>query len=233
MTTIYLIRHGQASFGQDDYDQLSELGKQQASHLGKALSKRLEGFDAVALGNMQRHKQTAENCLSEMGCKLEDVNPIISSGWNEYDHQDILAQFRPEFANAAGVEKFIAAQENPKQAFEKMFNDAVNRWMEGQHDSGYVETWENFKARVLGAFGDISQQFKNAKHVAVFTSGGPISLLSQYFLGVPEQNLMQLNWTVVNCGITKVVSTGSRTFIATLNEHVHFEADYKSMLTYK
>ncbi len=233
MTTIYLIRHGQASFGQDDYDQLSELGERQASHLGKAFCKRLKGFDAIALGNMQRHKQTAENCLSEMGCKLEDVNPIVNSGWNEYDHQDILAQLMPELANAAGVEKFIAEQDNPKQAFEKTFNDAVNRWMEGQHDSDYVESWENFKARVQSAFGDIVQQYRDAKHIAVFTSGGPISLLSQHFLGVPEQSLMQLNWTIVNCGITKVVTTGSRTFIATLNEHVHFEAENKSMLTYK
>jgi broad specificity phosphatase PhoE len=26
MGTLYLVRHGQASFGADDYDQLSELG---------------------------------------------------------------------------------------------------------------------------------------------------------------------------------------------------------------
>jgi len=233
MPSIYLIRHGQASFGQADYDQLSELGKQQALHLGKALNKREMVFDVVILGSMFRHKQTAENCLKEMGCALDDINPSYNSGWNEYDHQDILAQFRPEFASAAGVEKFIAAQKNPKQAFEKMFNDAVNRWMDGQHDSDYVESWEIFKARVQEAFGDIVQQNRDAKHIAVFTSGGPISLLSQYYLGVPEQNLMQLNWTIVNCGITKIVSTGSRTFIATLNEHVHFEAENKSMLTYK
>ena len=233
MTTIYLIRHGQASFGQDDYDQLSDLGKRQASHLGKAFRQRLKGFDAIVLGDMQRHKQTAENCLIEMGCKLEDMNPIVNSGWNEYDHQDILAQFRPEFANAAGVEKFIAAQENPKQAFEEMFNNSVNRWMDGRHDSDYVESWGNFKARVKGAMSDIVQKNKNAKHIAVFTSGGPISLLSQFYLGVPEQNLMQLNWTIVNCGVTKIVSTGSRIFVATLNEHVHFEAENKGMLTYK
>ena len=34
MGTLYLVRHGQASFGADDYDQLSPLGHQQALRLG-------------------------------------------------------------------------------------------------------------------------------------------------------------------------------------------------------
>lgn len=233
MPSIYLIRHGQASFGQADYDQLSELGKLQASQLGKALNKRKMVFDAVILGSMFRHKQTAKNCLKEMGCALEDINPSFNSCWNEYDHQDILAQYKPELATADGVKNFIAAQENPKQVFESVFNGAVDRWISGQYDADYVESWDNFKARVQGAIGDIVQQNKNAKHIAVFTSGGPISLLSQYYLGVPEDKLMQLNWTMVNCGITKIVSTGSRVFVSTLNEHVHFEAKNKSMITYK
>ena len=29
MGTLYLVRHGQASFGSDHYDQLSELGRRQ------------------------------------------------------------------------------------------------------------------------------------------------------------------------------------------------------------
>ena len=233
MPSIYLIRHGQASFGQANYDQLSTLGKQQASHLGKALKKRKMVFDAVVLGGMFRHKQTAENCLKEMECGLEDANPSINTGWNEYDHQNILAQYKPELATAQGVKDFIAAQENPQQVFENVFNGAVDRWIGGQHDADYVESWDKFKARVQGAFDDIVQQYKQSKTIAVFTSGGSISLLSQYYLGVPEDKLMQLNWTLVNCGITKIVSTGSRIFVASLNEHVHFEAENKSMITYK
>ncbi|MCH1491392.1 MAG: histidine phosphatase family protein, partial [Luminiphilus sp.] len=30
MASIYLIRHGQASFGSDNYDQLSPVGQRQA-----------------------------------------------------------------------------------------------------------------------------------------------------------------------------------------------------------
>jgi broad specificity phosphatase PhoE len=35
MGTLYLVRHGQASFGADDYDQLSPLGQQQTVRLGE------------------------------------------------------------------------------------------------------------------------------------------------------------------------------------------------------
>jgi broad specificity phosphatase PhoE len=37
MGTLYLVRHGQASFGADDYDQLSALGRRQSVRLGEYL----------------------------------------------------------------------------------------------------------------------------------------------------------------------------------------------------
>lgn len=233
MSTIYLIRHGQASFGQENYDQLSELGKQQASHLGANWQTRLSGFDAVALGSMHRHRQTAELCLAEMGQDLNVLDAIIDSGWNEYDHQNILAQLRPELASAASTEAFIAQQENPKQAFAKMFSDGVSRWIDGQHDDDYVESWPEFKERIHNALTQLAEQHSDKKHIAVFTSGGPISLISQHLLGVPEGNLMQMNWTLVNCGVTKLVATKSRIFLSTLSQHVHFEGADKSMITYR
>jgi broad specificity phosphatase PhoE len=35
MGNLYLVRHGQASFGAADYDQLSELGQRQSVRLGE------------------------------------------------------------------------------------------------------------------------------------------------------------------------------------------------------
>jgi len=233
MPTIYLVRHGQASFGQENYDQLSGLGEQQASHLGKDWKSRLSGFDAIGLGSMHRHKQTAQLCLNAMGQDLDQMNPVYDSGWNEYDHQDILARLRPELANAQSTQAFIKEQANPKQAFEKAFNDAVNRWISGEHDQEYVESWSNFKSRVHGALDELIETHQDKKQIAVFTSGGPISLLSQSLLGVPEQRLMHMNWTLVNCGVTKIVATGSRRFIASLSQHVHFEGADKSLLSYR
>lgn len=219
MSSIYLIRHGQASFGRQNYDQLSALGAQQASRLGSVIMPRVGSFDLVCKGSMLRHKQTAELCLSTQ----EDESWITNSDWNEYDHQNILAQLSPEFNTAEGVQSFVKQQLNPKMAFEKLFNDAINRWISGDHDTDYVESWIDYQNRIKQALHVLVDQHKQAKKIAVFTSGGPISVLSQSLMGVPAKNIMQLNWTLVNCGITKVISTGSRLFVSSLNEHSHFE----------
>jgi len=236
MTSIYLIRHGQASFGKQDYDQLSELGQSQARRLGTALKSRVPKFDAVFLGSMKRHYQTAEQCLNEQGAvgnELGEESVTYDKGWNEYDHQNILAQLRPEFSTAEGLNTFVRSQANPKQAFSDIFNDAMNRWISGEHD-GYAESWQNYCQRVKAALKTVIETSKNHQQVAVFTSGGPISLVSNHLLGTPLERIMQLNWTFVNCGITKIVATDSRVFISSLNEHGHFEGpDNKHFITYK
>lgn len=233
MTTIYLIRHGQASFGQENYDQLSDLGQQQAARLGAVLGQRIEPFDAVCLGTMERHKQTARNCLNGFSASFDHDALKFDAGWNEYDHQDILRQFRPEFVTANSMMNYIRQQADPKKAFEKDFNDAINRWMSGDYDSDYSETWSDFTARVHTALNNTLADNSGKKRIAVFTSGGPISLVSQYLIGVPQEKIMQMNWTLLNCGVTKLVSTGSRLFVASLNEHTHFEgAMNKHFITY-
>lgn len=233
MATLHLIRHGQASFGQENYDQLSPLGEQQATHLGAIMGRRIAPFDAVFLGSMQRHKQTAIHCLQGFSQPFQQSDAIVDARWNEYDHQDILRQFRPEFLTAKSMMSYIHSQEDPKKTFETDFNNAINRWMSGEYDDDYTESWRVFAARIHSALSDIVANNPDKKNMAVFTSGGPISLVSQYLLGVPQEKLMQMNWTLVNCGVTKVVSTGSRLFISSLNEHTHFEgADNKHFITY-
>lgn len=233
MASLYLIRHGQASFGQENYDQLSDLGQQQATRLGQVLGQRLPKFDAVCLGTMQRHKQTATHCLLGFEQVFDQAGPMFDDGWNEYDHQDILRQFRPEFITSKSMMAYIRQQANPKKAFEADFNGAINRWMAGDNDDDYVESWSAFTARVHQALKNTLANNPDKKRIAVFTSGGPISLVSQYLLGVPQDRIMQMNWTLLNCGVTKVVSTGSRLFVASLNEHTHFEgAENKHFITY-
>ena len=40
MSQVLLVRHGQASWGSDDYDVLSDLGERQSRMLGEALAAR-------------------------------------------------------------------------------------------------------------------------------------------------------------------------------------------------
>ncbi|GAA0855985.1 histidine phosphatase family protein [Aliiglaciecola litoralis] len=233
MSVIYLIRHGQASFGQQNYDQLSPLGHQQANLLGQSLASRVGTFDKVVLGSMLRHKQTLDNCLPAMGQSVTIEDQQIDSGWNEYDHHDILAQLGPDFCDAQSIETWVRAQPNPKSAFETLFNQAMNRWMSGKHDHEYLESWHDYQARIKTALQNVISTSSDANTIGVFTSGGPISVISQHLLGVDANKVMHVNWTLVNCSLTKIVTTKNRTFVSTLNDHSHFEGKHKSLITYK
>lgn len=231
MTAIYLIRHGQASFGKADYDCLSELGEQQAAHLGTSFKVRLGSFDKAVRGSMQRHQQTADGCLSAMG--QTDLEIQVDAGWNEYDHQDILAQFNSELATAQGVKAYVSKQENPHKALETVIIQAFNRWISSHHNGDYIESWPDYQERIQNTLANLISGLDGEKRVAVFSSGGPIALLSQSLLGVPAENLMALNWTLVNCGITKLINTKKRVILSTLNEHSVFEGKSKHLLTFK
>lgn len=231
MTAIYLIRHGQASFGKANYDCLSELGEQQATHIGHHLKTRVKSFDKVVRGTMQRHQQTAVGCLTEM--EQGDIQHQVDAGWNEYDHQDILAQLDPELATAAGVKAYVSRQETPHKALEQMINKAFSRWIGSQHNNDYTESWPEYQTRIKAGLANLVNGMEGAKRVAVFSSGGPIALLSQAILGVPAENLMTLNWTLVNCGITKLINTKKGIILSSLNEHSTFEGENKHLLTYK
>lgn len=233
MAVVYLIRHGQASFGKANYDQLSDLGHQQSTRLGFALAERLPMFDQVYLGSMLRHKQTANNCLAAFDSSVDQVKASVDEGWNEYNHQDILAKYRPEFASHETMRAFLKKQDNPKKAFEYHFNKAMDRWMQGNHEDDYEESWRTFSGRVQTAFENVLADTQLSKNVAVFTSGGPISLIAQSLLGVDQLQIMKMNWTLLNCGVTKIVSTNNRVFLSSLNDHSHFESeDSKHFLTY-
>lgn len=234
MTSIYLIRHGQASFGKQNYDELSDLGHEQARHLGRSLSQRLPLFDSVYRGSMKRHKQTSLGCLEQFNQSEVLQNSInVDDGWNEYDHNEILRVLRPEFETAPSMMEFVKKQDNPQAFFELSFNQAIEKWISAEYDSEYSETWIEFKTRVNKALDRVVEESSGKKQVAVFTSGGPISLLSQSLLGVDERNIMQMNWTLMNCGVTKIIKTPSRRFLSSLNEHTHFEGpENKHLITY-
>jgi broad specificity phosphatase PhoE len=233
MATIYLIRHGQASFAKEDYDNLSELGEQQASRLGQVLAQRLGQFDRVHLGSMRRHRQTADTCLTAMGANIDQLAPKVDAAWNEYDHQDILRQFDERFITAGAIQSYISEQTNPKAAFKQLFDQAVERWMSGHHDHEYDESWSAYRERIHGALQALSGKVQGSEKVAVFSSGGPIALLSQALLGVPVQKIMQLNWTLVNCGVSKLVSSANGVILSSLNEHTAFEGQFQSLISYK
>lgn len=230
MGAIYLIRHGQASFGAADYDKLSKLGEEQSRVLGLALRKRVPQPDAVFCGSMLRHRETAAGCLAAMELQHESCQ---DAGFNEYDHEEVLLRYEPRYSDRAVVMAELAKTPNPRRAFQDMFAQAIARWVGGQYNHEYKESWTGFRIRCMKALEQAIAATGSSKIALAFTSGGPVTAIVQQLMQIPDEQIFKLNWTLANCGITKIIYSDRRMYLSTLNDHSHFEGEHAKLITYR
>lgn len=231
MGAIYLVRHGQASFGAADYDALSPLGIEQAGILGAALKQRGVRIDRIASGPMRRHRQTAEACLAGLGISARwDEHP----GWKEYDHDEMIARLDQRYADPVKRHSYFAGEPDPRRAFQAMFEQAIERWIGGDHDDDYVESWPAFNSRVTSALRELQKSMAASQTALVFTSGGVIASIAADLLHVPLRDAARLNRIIANASVTKLIYSDRGLYLSTFNEHAHFEGERsKQLITYR
>ncbi|HEY2057594.1 MAG TPA: histidine phosphatase family protein [Amycolatopsis sp.] len=218
MGAIYLVRHGQASFGAEDYDALSERGFEQSTVVGAELKRRGVSFSQARSGSLARQRDTAATALKALGA---GVSVVEDPRWNEYDHVDIARH------HAGG-----AAQEDSR-AYQSVLDAALRAWVDAGADGPCAETWPAFLARCTDALADVVTSLGKGEHAVVFTSGGVIGAVCGALLGTPETGLLKLNRVTVNGGITKVTSGRGGVNLLTFNEHSHFDGDAAGLLSYR
>ncbi|MDT8912177.1 histidine phosphatase family protein [Amycolatopsis sp. PS_44_ISF1] len=218
MGAIYLVRHGQASFGAEDYDALSGLGFEQSTVVGAELARRGLRFRQARSGSLARQRDTAATALGALGAGP----PVVEDPrWNEYDHVDIARH------HAGG-----AAQEDSR-AYQSVLDAALAAWVAAGADGPCAETWPAFLARCTDALAELVASLGKGEHAVVFTSGGVIGAVCGALLGTPETGLLKLNRVTVNGGLTKLASGRGGVHLLTFNEHSHFEAGAAGLLTYR
>lgn len=232
MSTIYLIRHGQASFGADDYDNLSPLGIEQSRVLGEALAARLHDRNRLRIfsGSMRRHRDTAANCLAAMAHPGE---PEVDAGFNEFDHEAVLDAHAPHWRDRNAMRAELAAAPDPHRAFQAVFEPAFVRWSSGTFDADYREPWSAFRTRCENALSQTVRQLAPDDTALVFTSGGTIAALCLHLMALSVETAMRLNWRFANAGITKLAVNRSGVHVASFNEHGHFEGERRALLTFR
>jgi broad specificity phosphatase PhoE len=222
MGVVLLVRHGQASFGADDYDVLSPVGWEQGRLLGAWLAERGVVPTPLVRGGMRRHRETLEAVLETAGWDGTDV--LVDEAWDEFDHLGIVAS-HPE----------VGATVGDRKAFQRVFEEATARWTAG--DGTYDEPWDGFVARVRGALDRVAALAGSGRTVVVVTSGGVIGVLAAYLADPADEDpaalarrWARLNAVTVNSSVTRLVvgSTGAR--VLTFNEHAHLEDEH---LTYR
>lgn len=203
MTVLYLIRHGQASFGADDYDRLSALGEHQCRLLGAHLRRTQPGMDAAYAGCLKRHRDTA----GRSGLFVRGAGPDELAALDEYDYTNIIRAYLPRFMAKAGPGRAISREEllGNHQLFELAFRFMVRAWMNNEsHDHEAFETWQEFCRRVRGGLRLILESHSPRSRIAVFTSGGVISAALRQVLGLSNKRTLSINWTIYNSSVTQL-----------------------------
>jgi len=218
MRELLLIRHGQASFSAEDYDQLSPIGERQSALLGEWLAACGPAPELVAIGPRVRHRDTARHCLHAAGLA---PTSLLLQGLDEVDHHELLARLRPDLAAPGALRAAMKQSDDPHRAFQRLFVEALERWASGAHDAEYTYSWETFRANVLAALRTLADH--PAKTIWAFTSGGPIAVIASALLGTPPSQAFHLSWPLVNTGVTRA-RLGSRTStLVTYNAWPHLE----------
>lgn len=213
MAELLLIRHGQASFGEADYDELSGTGRLQARALGDFLRKTGWSPDRLITGTLNRQRQT----LEDMGFNQEVEE---HAGFNEYDFDDLL---QAHHGNAIVDRKLFGR----KELF-GILRQTVFDWQENKI-SGAAETWDDFSKRTAQALDFATTT--NARRVVVISSGGVIGQLVADTLRAPVQMMMELNLQIKNSAMTKFVFSRDRRMLQEFNATPHCDFD-PSLLTY-
>jgi broad specificity phosphatase PhoE len=222
MGTLYLVRHGQASFGADDYDQLSELGHRQSVRLGEYFRERGIVFDAVLTGTLRRHRQTWAGIAQGLGIATE---PLDWAGLNEYDSAALIATVHPQPLAPADTPELY------RHHF-RLLRDALARWMAGQSQPRGMPDYTDFLAGVTTALDHVRERHHGARVLAV-TSGGPIATAVGHVLGAAPAAVIDLNLRIRNTAVTEFSFTPRRHMLLTYNTLPHLDsASHADWVTY-
>lgn len=228
---LYLLRHGQASFGTDDYDRLSEIGVRQAEVLGDELRRRGARLDLVVSGSLRRQRETASAALTAAALDL----PVeVDSRWNEYDHTGIIERYAdtPELTVTPATRAAVTTAGSSPRVFQALLDVGLAGWMSADRASG-PGSWSAFQSAVSDALDGVIDRLGPGRCAAVFTSAGPIMAVCARLLEIDANGRVALNRVMANAGITKIVTGRSGTSLVSLNEHGHLEAAGREYLTYR
>jgi broad specificity phosphatase PhoE len=223
MAELYLVRHGQASFGAENYDELSPSGRTQSLWLGEYFAQAKVRFDRVVIGTMQRHRQTADAILSAMGDPQVEI--AQDAGLNEYDFQALFAALGDQ-----GLPQGLSATSSKKD-FYKGLRHVLQLWADDRLPGVVPETWHQFHARVERA--RLAIQRTGGKRVLVVSSGGPIAVTAQQVLQAPAATAIALNMQIRNSSICQYVFNDTAMSLVSFNSVPHLErAERHEFVTY-
>ncbi|MCB1855689.1 MAG: histidine phosphatase family protein [Halieaceae bacterium] len=222
MATIYLIRHGQASFGAEDYDKLSELGCKQAGVAGEYLRDHGIELDAAYSGDLLRQRETAALALaSQPGAVPHHIDPRFNEVRNDEHLQYLLPRL---LDNNLALRALVEGGLGSSKSYQKVIEAAFNYWVSPQCDEPRIQSWDDYSGGVRAALQQVMREQGAGKTVGVFTSGGTIATIVGQVLGLGGEQTYQFYEPIFNCSITQLFYSGDKVSLSYFNDRSYLQA---------
>lgn len=202
MGRIIVVRHGQASYGQADYDKLSPRGVRQCELLGAHWASRGVRIDEVYVGPRRRHWQSHDAAAGHFragGGTWPDA--VEDCGLDEFSAFEVMDAAVP----AAKLQALLVDTDASRREYFLLFRQTMRRWVRGELATPGVESWTQFRRRVESS-AERLRQSADGKTIAVFTSGGPTAAFAGYALGIDDMRTMELAWTIPNASFSELLA---------------------------
>ena len=216
MSTLHLVRHGQASFGADDYDRLSELGWRQSRRLGEYWKGKGQQFDQIIMGTLRRHEETWRGIAEGLGLDAQALPVRTTPKLNEYDSAAVIATVHPEPLPKADTPELY------RHHF-RLLREGLHRWMQGQAHPVGMPSYADFKAGIAEVLQEIS--LAAPSRVLVVSSGGPIATAVGHVLGTPAQSTIELNFHIRNSAVTELTHHPKGQRLISYNTLYHLDGE--------
>jgi broad specificity phosphatase PhoE len=239
MALLTLVRHGQASFLEANYDKLSQRGELQSRILGEYWLRTRACFEQIYYGPAERQIRTGEiagDVFRAAGAPWPD--PIHLPEFDEYPGIEVMRTFLPglmekhedirelEAESRAAGDRITAAR-----IYDRLYQRITRMWVAGELDSPEVESWVHFCERVDRGISRIREAAGAYRRIAVFTSGGVIGATVRTALDLSPQRTLELSWTSRNASYTEFLFSRERFSLSSFNNHPHLEDE--DLLTYR
>ncbi|RMG23852.1 MAG: hypothetical protein D6730_13655 [Bacteroidetes bacterium] len=237
MSKLLLIRHGQASFMSDDYDQLSPLGIQQSRVLGEWMAAEGLRFDRVYMGPMKRHLQTHDEAAAVYEQRqLPWPTPESIAEFEEHHGPQVTGYMLPRLIEQQAAFRQYAQKLNglpPHRKHLLLYRRITQLWARGELKEAdeRFESWQAFRQRVEQGMRKVLQANQGGKTVAIFTSGGPVAAAVGFALGLRHEQVMELSWAVQNTATSEFLFSGDQISLQNFNVLTHLpKAEMKTFV---
>jgi len=232
MSTIYLIRHGQASFGTDNYDQLSNTGREQARQLGNYFAELGGRVDRIYSGSLRRQTETAEIIAESFAGTPPPI--ALEPAFDEYDSDLILHTFAKSLTPEQLAEAGWPELRTDRRQFQFFLERAARAWVEAQIEAEAMIPWRGFHGRITSAIENIMRTEGRSKTLIISTSGGVIGTLVAHVMGLANHTGLELNWAVYNASITRLIYSAQKVSLSLFNGLPHLDrAEFRHLITYR